>query len=118
MHRRTGRTFLLFGWAALVPPAIYGLMMDHGRPTMIAGLFAADRSHSSIGLAILCVALLLCPLAAAWASIGAWRQRRRAGAVLLALAALGALVSALTIRQPYATDWQPGPGTLDVGAAA
>jgi len=107
-----GRKNLKLGIVALVPPSFYAAVTDHGPPFMMSSLFGPNSNHSVIGLVILFVALILCPLAAMGLGLELWRSRRQLSGTLLILSGLVLLIASLTITQPYSDGWTLGPGAI------
>jgi len=103
------RGLLVAGPLALLPPTAYALASEHGRPFMLGFLFGPDSNHSLVGLVLLAVCLVACPV---FAFAAGWRLRRgrRRLALGLMLAALALLTAGLTTRQPYQANWTLGPG--------
>jgi len=102
------RALTVAGFAALAPAALYALASEHGRPFMLSFLYGPDSNHSTVGLLLLTLGLIVSPLLALGV---AWRlgRRRRSLALALGVLALLLLAAGLTAQQPYSAEWTLGP---------
>ena len=97
----------MIGLAALIPPTAYVIggwkQPGFGPPFMITYLYGPGSHHTTIGLVLLALAKIICPLVAIIAALGLLRRgHRHLQASLLLVAGLVLLLINLATRQPYA----------------